>query len=179
MPSKAPLSTPPKRKNPNPNYKATLMPPWKKGQSGNPKGKPPTPQEFRDLARGYSTEALETVRKLAKNTKVSPNTRVRAAEVVINRGYGQPKETIEATVELNGSLDVALESLTDDQLAAIIAATGPEPKVSGTLTGTESPSTTLPESVHALGDSDSTSGSTDSGSDAPGADAGNPPADDT
>lgn len=179
MPIKTPPTTPPVPRKRSPNSNRGLSPPWKPGFCPNPKGRPPTPKEFRDLARGYSVDSLEAVRKLATNKKVSPSTRVRAAEVVINRGYGQPKETIEATVDMTGSLDVALETLTDAQLAAIIAATAPGSQVSGTSAIEEATGKTSPAGVHAVGDSDSTSRAGDAVSDAPLGDAGSPPADDT
>lgn len=78
--------------------------PWKKGQSGNPAGRPPKLPDLEKLlakvldgekdgktAAERILDALEA--KAAKGD-------IRAAEVLLDRGYGKVKETI----QLNGEI---------------------------------------------------------------------------
>ena len=75
-----------KRGNPN----------WVKGQSANPGGKTKELAEIIDLARQASPEAIGKIVRLMR----SEDERVAfaAAQEVINRGYGKPKQSIEADI---------------------------------------------------------------------------------
>ena len=61
---------------------------WKPGQSGNPGGRPKVSAEIRDLARDHGAKAIERLVALmhSKNESVA----VRAAEALLDRGYGRP-----------------------------------------------------------------------------------------
>ncbi len=67
---------------------------WKKGQSGNPGGRPKEVGEVKALARQHTKEALETLAKMMKNG-TPDRTRVAAAEALLNRGWGSPTQAID------------------------------------------------------------------------------------
>src|SRR4051812_28256578 len=66
---------------------------WRPGHSGNPGGRPKASAEVRDLARHHGREAIERLVALmhSKNESVA----VRAAEALLDRGYGRPMHGME------------------------------------------------------------------------------------
>jgi len=67
---------------------------WKKGQSGNPGGRPKEVAEVKALARQHTKEALETLAKLMKSG-TPDRTRIAAAEALLNRAWGSPTHAID------------------------------------------------------------------------------------
>ncbi len=58
-------------KSDNKNYPASRLAglkPYKKGQSGNPKGRPPTPPEIKEALQGHSIEAVNKAYDLMMNS---------------------------------------------------------------------------------------------------------------
>lgn len=92
--------------NPIPNSK-----PFKKGQSGNPNGRPKKLPELDKLLADVLSEekdgitAAEAILKAlrAKATKGD----IRAAEVLLDRGWGKAKQTID--VEVSGIKSILIE----------------------------------------------------------------------
>jgi hypothetical protein len=68
--------------------------PFKKGQSGNPGGRPKVIAEVKDLARAHTAEAIETLVSIMTNLKSAPAARVSAANALLDRGYGKPPQHI-------------------------------------------------------------------------------------
>lgn len=64
-----------------------------KGVSGNPGGRPKTIEEIRDLARSYTTEAMQSLLRIATGGK-NENARVSAANAILDRGWGKPQATV-------------------------------------------------------------------------------------
>ena len=90
--------------------------PFPKGQSGNPSGRPKLPEEVRDRARSLSIEALETLAAIMKDTEAPPSARVAAANVILDRGYGKPPQSLDVTPRR------LFDEMSDAELAETLAA---------------------------------------------------------
>jgi hypothetical protein len=85
---------------------------WKKGQSGNPKGRPKLPDIKEAIAKtltekktgkdGKKVSAIDTVLKALLIKAIQGD--VRAAEVLLDRAYGKPNQALQVT---NVNIDVA------------------------------------------------------------------------
>lgn len=73
------------------------------GQTGNPGGRPKMPEELKEAFRSHSETALQTLVDVMTNG-VKDGDRVKAAEVILDRGYGKATQHIDASLE--GSLQV-------------------------------------------------------------------------
>src|SRR6476660_7513960 len=76
----------------------TVGKPFKKGQSGNPGGRPKVIAEVKELARAHTGKAIETLVSIMTNTKAAPAARVSAANALLDRGYGKPPQHITGDV---------------------------------------------------------------------------------
>jgi hypothetical protein len=82
---------------------------WKRGQSGNPGGRPRKPatvearqviHDVKEAARALTAKAIATLENvMEKNPKAPPAARVGAATTVLDRGWGRPTQSIEGNVE--------------------------------------------------------------------------------
>jgi Family of unknown function (DUF5681) len=66
---------------------------WKRGQSGNPGGRPKVVAEIRELARQHGHEAIQRLVALMHSS--NEGVAVRAAEALLDRGYGRPLQGLE------------------------------------------------------------------------------------
>ena len=71
--------------------------PFKKGQSGNPGGRPKVVAEIRQLARERGPEAIAALVKVMTKGK-SEAARVAAANALLDRGWGRPKPSDETEI---------------------------------------------------------------------------------
>ena len=63
---------------------------FKKGQSGNPGGRPKELKVIQELARSFAPQMIEVLAAIAFDKKASSSARVMAADIILNRGYGKP-----------------------------------------------------------------------------------------
>ena len=91
-----------------------------KGKSGNPGGRQKIVDkkmvsDIRELARSHSLEAIETLVSVMQDGKASPGARLTAANSLLDRAWGKPQQSIEATVT------TTFDGMTDDELRDFIA----------------------------------------------------------
>jgi hypothetical protein len=74
-----------------------LRPPWQKGQSGNPLGRPKKAINVAEIARDSSEKAIARLAKLIDSEDES--IAVRAATEILDRAIGRPKQSLETTTK--------------------------------------------------------------------------------
>lgn len=104
----------------NPRYAG--LKPFKPGQSGNPAGRPKKSVQVMKTAEDHIDAAINVLVQALKDDSVK--NRIAAANALLDRGLGKPKQTVEVATN-NRSLD---ELNTDDLIAAVHA----EPDSDGT-----------------------------------------------
>ena len=77
------------------------------GSSGNPGGRPKDEARVAELARSYTTEAIDTLVELMRHGK-DERVRGTAAQALLDRGWGKPKVEV-----VNDSGGGYLEALRD------------------------------------------------------------------
>ena len=75
-----------------------------KGQSGNPGGRPKALGDIRELARRHSGEAVQVLVHVMGDASAAPSARVGAASALLDRGWGRPAQTINASMESNNAM---------------------------------------------------------------------------
>jgi len=80
---------------------------FKKGESGNPSGRPKMPVEFKSFAREKSQEMLSILCDIAQDSEGKPTDRIKAAQIVLNYGMPQNFEGQEQLAKLEYKLKCA------------------------------------------------------------------------
>lgn len=70
-----------------------------KGQSGNVYGRTPMPAEMMELARASAPKALELAARYIDDDELDPRVRLKAAELLLDRGYGKPAQSVSMDVQ--------------------------------------------------------------------------------
>jgi len=76
---------------------AQLAARFKKGQTGNAKGRTPIPQDVKEAAKALTVQAIDTLRDVMLNGR-NDASRVNAAVAILNRGWGAPTQTLDVDV---------------------------------------------------------------------------------
>lgn len=88
-------------------------PGWKKGQSGNPGGRRKQDYRIKDLAQEHTEPALKMIRSIMDDPKTVPSVKLAAANALLDRGYGKPAQTIDATITRTDAVDMTDAELLD------------------------------------------------------------------
>src|SRR5258708_4025802 len=67
---------------------------WRRGQSGNPNGRPKRDAELAALARQHTAAALAALAEIAQHGKQEA-ARVSAATALLDRAWGRPRQALE------------------------------------------------------------------------------------
>jgi hypothetical protein len=89
---------------------------FKKGQSGNPGGRPKIFTEVKQAAREHTEAAIETLVSVMDDENATASARVAAAVAILDRGWGKPGQMVEMNMR-----NKPVRELTDDELMAIAA----------------------------------------------------------
>lgn len=84
------------------------------GVSGNPAGRPRIPESLVRAARQYTRQALSVLLRLMRSAK-SESVKLRAAEIVLDRGWGKSIQAVQIDGQL---LAKKLSEMSDAELAA-------------------------------------------------------------
>ncbi len=68
--------------------------PFKKGQSGNPGGRPKEVAKVRELAQAKTAVAIQTLVEIAENKAEPASARVAACNAILDRACGKPVQGI-------------------------------------------------------------------------------------
>src|SRR3712207_4507150 len=83
---------------------------FRKGQSGNPGGRPRSYGDLRELARAHTQTALDTLIRVMQDESAPASARVSAAAHLLDRGHGRP--------ELRGRIEHSISDLGERLLRA-------------------------------------------------------------
>jgi len=94
---------------------------FRKGESGNPGGRPRADAPVSELAREHTEAALKTLAGVMQDAQAPAPARVRAAEALLDRAWGRPRQTVDADVhqaiDVTGARERLLEMIKRQQNA--------------------------------------------------------------
>ena len=93
--------------------------PFKPGQSGNPGGRAKADPELVSLARTYTREAIERTAQILRSTKSRDSDKLKAVEILLDRGHGKPTQPVEHSGDLLDGLSLNQRSALEDALGII------------------------------------------------------------
>ena len=84
-----------------------------KGQSGNPGGRPDGVGEIREIAREHTESAIGILVAVMNDQQAAPSSRVAAATALLDRAWGRPAQTIDASINSHQSFAEALQEISE------------------------------------------------------------------
>lgn len=100
------------------NRQSAIAKKWQKGgPSPNPGGRPREVREVAELARQCTTAAIVTLMEIMRKG-VNEGARIRAAEVLLDRAWGKPAQSVEVTGKEGGPIEYQQAR---EELASIIS----------------------------------------------------------
>lgn len=81
---------------------------FKKGKSGNPKGRPKIAEDFIKLAQDHAPEAFQRILEIAQMNTPDIKTKLRANEVIVDRAYGRAAQAVALTDAKGGNLPITI-----------------------------------------------------------------------
>ena len=79
---------------------------FQRGASGNPGGRPKGHSDMRELARQHGPECIAMLVEIRNNPKNRTADRLRAVEILLDRGFGKPTQAVDADMALDAVLTV-------------------------------------------------------------------------
>ena len=83
---------------------------FRKGESGNPGGRPRVLGEVQELARQHAPFAIAELARLAVKAK-SETARIAAIRELLDRGYGRPRQAVEVSAPAGDPLQELFEEI--------------------------------------------------------------------
>ena len=77
------------------NKGAENLRPFKKGQSGNPKGRPKIPDDVREMLKGATPSACKLLCDTINDENAKIDLRIKCSEIVLDRVFGKPQQAVE------------------------------------------------------------------------------------
>jgi hypothetical protein len=104
--------------------RSTSFKPGNQAAKGHRNTLPSVIVDLRQAARALTPEAIATLRRLNNDEAIAPVVQLAAANSLLDRGWGKPKETLDKTLNLNMTRTEKLDisHLSDEELDALEAA---------------------------------------------------------
>jgi Family of unknown function (DUF5681) len=83
---------------------------FRKGQSGNPGGRPKVLGELQELARQHAPKVIVELARLALRAK-SETARIAAIRELLDRGYGRPRQAMEVSIPTDDPIRMLLDEI--------------------------------------------------------------------
>ena len=83
---------------------------FRKGQSGNPGGRPKVLAEVQELARQHAPTVIVELARLAVKAK-SETARIAAIRELLDRGYGRPRQGMEVSIPAGDPIQLLLDDI--------------------------------------------------------------------
>jgi hypothetical protein len=83
---------------------------FRKGQSGNPGGRPKVLGEVQELGRQHAPTVIVELARLALKAK-NETARIAAIRELLDRGYGRPRQAMEVSIPADNPLQLLLDEI--------------------------------------------------------------------
>jgi hypothetical protein len=83
---------------------------FRKGQSGNPGGRPKVLGDVQEMARQHAPRIIVELARLALKAK-SETARIAAIRELLDRGYGKPRQAMEVSVPADNPIQLLLDEI--------------------------------------------------------------------